>query len=65
MVRNSMGLVLGEKGVDKRSIHYNRLGHKRIQIKKVKKMNEKYDKERTKIACEKVDRLYNRYDLLV
>jgi RNase P/RNase MRP subunit POP5 len=39
MVKNSMSLVLGEKGVDKRNVLYNRQGHKRIQIKKVNKQN--------------------------
>lgn len=48
MIRNSMGLILGEKGVDKRSVMYNRQGHKKIQIKRVKRMGDKYEKERTK-----------------
>lgn len=48
LVANSMGLVLGEKGLDRRSYLYNRQGHKRIQIKKIKKMSEKYDKEKAK-----------------
>lgn len=50
LVVNSMGLVLGEKGLDRRSYLYNRQGHKKIQIKKIKKMGEKYDKERAKAA---------------
>lgn len=48
LVVNSMGLVLGEKGLDRRSYLYNRQGHKKIQIKKIKKMSEKYDKEKAK-----------------
>lgn len=65
MVRNSMGLVVGERGVDKRSVLYNRQGHKRIQIKRVKRPMEKYDQQRVKTAWDKVERLYQRYDQLV
>jgi hypothetical protein len=46
MIRNSKGLVIGEKGVDKRSLIYNRQGHKRIQIKRVKKQGVGYNHDK-------------------
>ena len=54
MVRNSMGLILGEKGSDRRSLLYNRQGHKWIQIKRVRRVNKKFDRERMRSADEKI-----------
>jgi len=49
MVKNSMGLVLGEKGVDRRSVHYNKRGHKKIQIKQVNCKSIRMNWEKIKI----------------
>jgi hypothetical protein len=54
MVRNSMALVVGERGVDKRSALYNRQGHKWIQIKRVKRTPLQFDRQRVATASEKL-----------
>jgi hypothetical protein len=54
MVRNSMGLILAEKGMDRRSFLYNRQGHKWIQIKRVKRVHTDFDRERMRKADEKI-----------
>jgi hypothetical protein len=65
MVRNAMGLVVGERGVDKRSVLYNRQGHKWIQIKRLNRTAPGYDRQRARTASDKLERLYGRYDVLV
>jgi len=41
-----MNLVIGEKGLDRRNVLYNRRGHKEIQIKRVKGPSVKVDREK-------------------
>jgi hypothetical protein len=41
-----MGLVLGEKDLDRRSILYNKKGHKDIQIKRARRKKTQFDYEK-------------------
>ena len=54
MVVNSMKMVLIEKNVDRRSVLYNRKGHKGIQIKRVIKAKSKKDTQKLKKLDEKI-----------
>ena len=65
MIKMSMGLVIAEKGVDRRHLLYNRKGHKSIQIKQINKKKIKLDYEEMKLVDARLDRLYDRYDTLV
>ena len=50
MIANSIGLVVGEQGIDRRNLVYNRRGHKQIQIKRVSKTKPKFDQARFQLA---------------
>ena len=54
MVANSMRFVLIRKDVDKRSVLYNRKGHKGIQIKRVVSSKLKIDRQKLKALDSKV-----------
>ena len=61
----SMGLVISDKGVDRRNILYNKKGHRSIQIKRVRKPAMPFDRNRTEVVDNRIERLYSRYDSLV
>ena len=46
MIKMSMGMVLSEKGVDRKHLLYNRKGHRSIQIRRVRKQRVKFDESK-------------------
>lgn len=60
-----MGLIISEKGLDRKNILYNRKGHKSIQIKRVRKLKIKFNREKMLRTDGKIERLYSQYDTLV
>ena len=54
MLKMSMGLIVCEKGLDRRSVLYNKKGHKKIQIKRVRKIKINYNEEKASLAKDKI-----------
>ena len=54
MPKMSMGLIIGEKGQDRRHILYNKKGHRGIQIKRVRKPSIPYNKNRTEVVDSRI-----------